>query len=238
MTEVPRHDGKVFRGATDALFDVHNGASIMCGGFGLCGIPENIIDELERRGTTNLTIISNNCGNAGMGLAVLLKKRQVTKVICSYVGGNPDLEEQILQNIVEVELNPQGTFAERIRAGGCGIPAFYTPTGVGTVVAEGKESRCFDGVACLLERALQADFAFVKAQRGDTDGNLVYKESARNFSPLMAAAGRVTIAEVEELVAPGAIDPDDVHTPGIFVQRIFQGRAYRNTIEKITLREV
>ena len=229
--------GKVFGNAQDALFDVRDGISIMCGGFGLCGIPENCIDELERRGVQGITVISNNCGNQGMGLAVLLKKRQVKKVICSYVGGNPDLEEQMLQNLVDVELNPQGTFAERIRAGGCGIPAFYTPTGAGTVVAEGKEARRFNGVTCLLESGLQADFAFVKAQRGDTDGNLVFKESARNFSPLMAAAGRITVAEVEELVRPGEIDPNDVHTPGIFVQRIFQGHNYRNTIEKLTLTE-
>jgi 3-oxoacid CoA-transferase subunit A len=233
----PRHDGKVFRSAADALFDIRDGMSMMCGGFGLCGIPENCIDEIERRGIKNLTVISNNCGNQGMGLAVLLKKKQVRKVVCSYVGGNPDLEEQILNHTVEVELNPQGTFAERIRAGGCGIAAFYTPTGVGTVVAEGKEVRRFEGVACLLESGLRADFAFVKAQRGDTEGNLVFKESARNFSPLMAAAGRVTVAEVEELVRPGEIDPNEVHTPGIFVQRIFQGRDYRNTIEKLMLRE-
>lgn len=229
--------GKVYGNAQEALFDLRDDVSIMCGGFGLCGIPENCIDEIERRGVRGLTIISNNCGNQGLGLAKLLKKNQVRKVICSYVGGNPDLEAQILNHTVDVELNPQGTFAERIRAGGSGIPAFYTPTGVGTVVAEGKETRRFGGVTCLLENALRADFTIVKAQRGDTDGNLVYKESARNFSPLMAAAGRVTIAEVEELVRPGEIDPNDVHTPGIFVQRIFQGRDYQNTIEKLTLRE-
>lgn len=228
---------KVFAGAVEALHDVADGASIMSGGFGLCGIAENCIDEIARRGVRDLTIISNNCGNMGMGLAVLLQRRQVRKVVCSYVGGNPDLEEQMLNRMVEVELNPQGTLAERIRAGGCGIPAFFTPTGVGTVVAEGKEVRSFGGVDCLLETALTADFAIVKAQRGDTAGNLVFKESARNFSPLMAAAGRITVAEVEELVEAGAIDPDHVHVPGIFVQRIFQGRAYRNTIEKMTLRE-
>lgn len=229
--------GKVFSDARQALADVFDGASIMSGGFGLCGIAENCIDELERRGVKDLTIISNNCGNMGMGLAVLLKSRQVRKVICSYVGGNPDLEEQILSNTVQVELNPQGTLAERIRAGGCGIPGFYTPTGVGTVVAEGKEVRAFNGVDCLLETALVADFAIVRAWKGDTEGNLVYKESARNFSPLMAAAGRITIAEVDELVPAGEIDPDQVHTPGIFVQRIFEGRDHRNTIEKLTLQE-
>lgn len=228
---------KVYAGAAEALADLTDGVSIMSGGFGLCGIAENCIDEIERRGAKELTIISNNCGNMGMGLAVLLKSHQVKKVICSYVGGNPDLEEQMLNNTVEVELNPQGTFAERIRAGGCGIRGFFTPTGVGTVIAEGKEVRAFDGVECLLETALTADYAIVKAQRGDTAGNLVFKESARNFSPLMAAAGRITVAEVEELVEPGQIDPDHVHVPGIFVQRIFQGREYRNTIEKLTLRE-
>jgi 3-oxoacid CoA-transferase subunit A len=229
--------GRVYADASAALHDLRDGVAIMCGGFGLCGIPENCIDEIERRGVNELTIISNNCGNQGMGLAVLLKKKQVKKVICSYVGGNPDLEEQMLGKMVEVELNPQGTFAERIRAGGCGIPAFYTPTGVGTVVAEGKEVRKFNGRTCLLESALTADFAIVKAQRGDTDGNLYFQETARNFSPLMAAAERVTIAEVEELVRPGEIRPEDVHTPGIFVHRIFQGTNYRNTIEKLTLRE-
>ena len=228
---------KVYAGAAEALHDMTDGVSIMSGGFGLCGIAENCIDEIERRGVKDLTIISNNCGNMGMGLAVLLKSHQVKKVICSYVGGNPDLEEQMLNCTVEVELNPQGTFAERIRAGGCGIPAFYTPTGVGTVIAQGKDVRAFNGVDCLLETALTADFAIVKAQRGDTAGNLVFKESARNFSPLMAAAGRITVAEVEELVAAGEIDPDHVHVPGIFVNRIFQGRDYRNTIEKMTLRE-
>lgn len=228
---------KTVAGAKDAIAEIQDGAMIMCGGFGLCGIPENCIDELHRLGTRDLTIISNNCGNAGMGLAVLLKKRQVKRCICSYVGGNPDLEEQILKGEVDVELNPQGTFVERVRAGGHGIPAFYTPTGVGTVVAEGKEVRDFDGTPCLLETGLRADFAMVKARRGDTEGNLVYHESARNFSPLMATAARVTIAEVEELVDAGGIDPNDVHTPGIFVKRIFQGRDYRNTIEKLMLRE-
>lgn len=228
---------KVCSNAEEALADVRDEASIMSGGFGLCGIPENCIDELYRRNLRGLTIISNNCGNMGQGLAVLLKRRQVRKVICSFVGGNPDLEEQMLKNEVEVELNPQGTFAERIRAGGAGIRGFYTPTGVGTVVAEGKEVRVLDGVPCLLETGLTADFAIVHARRGDTEGNLVFHEAARNFSPLMATAGRVTIAEVEELVEAGSIDPDHVHVPGIFVDRIFQGTGYRNAIEKLTLRE-
>lgn len=228
---------KVFEDAQGALCDLKDGSSVMCGGFGLCGIPENCIDELYRKNVRDLVIISNNCGNMGMGLAVLLKRRQIRKVICSFVGGNPDLEEQILNGEVEVELNPQGTFAERIRAGGCGIPAFYTPTGVGTVVAQGKETRVFAGRTCLMETALAADFALVKAHRGDTEGNLQFRQSARNFSPMMAMAGRLTVAEVEELVEPGGIDPDHVHVPGIFVQRIFQGRDYRNTIEKRMVRE-
>ncbi len=228
---------KVCADAAEALHDLRDGASIMVGGFGLCGIPENCIDELRRRAVRGLTIISNNCGNAGQGLAVLLQGRQVRRCVCTYVGGNPDLEEQILKGEVEVELNPQGTFVERIRAGGHGIRGFYTPTGVGTVVAEGKDVRDFDGVPCLLETALTADYAIVKAHLGDTEGNLVYHEAARNFSPLMASAGRITIAEVERLVPAGEIDPDHVHTPGIFVQRIFAGHDYRNTIEKLTLRE-
>lgn len=226
---------KVVSGAEEALADVSHGATIMFSGFGLCGIPENCIDELYRRRVRDLVVISNNCGNMGMGLAVLLKRRQVRKVIGTYVGGNPDLEEQILKGEVEVELNPQGTFVERIRAGGSGIPAFYTPTGAGTVVAEGKPVMEFNGRPCLLETALTADFAMVRAWKGDTEGNLVYRETARNFAPLMAMAGRITIAEVDELVEPGGIDPHLVHTPGIFVQRIFQGSGYRNTIEKLVL---
>lgn len=232
-----RASQKVCENAREALHDLRDGARIMSGGFGLCGIAENCIDEIHRLGVKDLTIISNNCGNAGMGLAVLLKGRQVKRCVCTYVGGNPDLEEQILKGEVEVEFNPQGTFVERIRAGGHGIPAFYTPTGVGTVVAEGKELRDIDGVTCLLETALTADFAIVKARYGDTEGNLVFHETARNFSPLMATAARVTIAEVEHLVPAGEIDPNHVHTPGIFVKRIFQGRDYKNTIEKLKLRE-
>ncbi len=223
-------NSKVFPDAAAALHDLSDGISLMSGGFGLCGIPENSINEIERQGIENIKAISNNIGNSGRGLALLLKKRQITRAVCSYVGGNPDLEEQMLAGEVDVELVPQGTFSERIRAAGMGIRGFYTPTGAGTLVAEGKEVREFDR-PCLLELPLEADFAIIKAERGDTCGNLWFKETARNFSPLMAMAGRVTIAEVEELVEPGGIEPENVHLPGIFVQRIYQGSDYRNDIE-------
>lgn len=225
-------NSKVFSSAREALADVQDGASIMFSGFGLCGIPENCIDELERRDVRDLTVMSNNCGNQGKGLALLLKRHQVKRFVGSYVGGNPDLERQILNREVEIELNPQGTFAERMRAAGSGLPAFYTPTGVGTAVAEGKPTMEFGGRTCLLETALSADFAMVKAWKGDREGNLVYRESARNFGPLMAMAARCTIAEVEELVEPGELDPSMVHTPGIFVNRIFQGVGLRHEVEK------
>ncbi len=202
----------------------------MSGGFGLCGIPENSIDEIARQGIRDIRAISNNIGNSGRGLAILLKNRQISRAVCSYVGGNPDLEEQMLAGEVDVELVPQGTFSERIRAAGMGIRAFYTPTGHGTLVAEGKDVREFDR-PCILETALHADFAIIKAQRGDPFGNLWFQETARNFSPLMAMAGAVTIVEVEELVEPGGIRAEDVHLPGIFVQRIYQGSHYRNDIE-------
>lgn len=202
----------------------------MSGGFGLCGIAENCIAEIERRGVRNITAISNNIGNQGKGLARLLKKRQISHAICSYVGGNPDLEEQMLAGEITTELVPQGTFSERIRAAGMGIRGFYTPTGYGTVVAEGKEVKVFDK-PCLLEKPLEADYAIIKAQKGDPYGNLWFKETARNFSPLMGMAARITVAEVEELVALGDIPAEDVHLPGIFVQRIFQGKDYRNDIE-------
>ncbi len=221
---------KVKSNARVALADLTDGIALMSGGFGLCGIPENCIDELARRGIKNLRAISNNIGNSGRGLAILLKNRQITSAVCSYVGGNPDLEEQMLAGQVAVELVPQGTFSERIRAAGMGIRGFYTPTGVGTLVADGKEVRTFDR-PCLLELPLEADFAIVKAERGDTYGNLWFKETARNFSPLMAMAAKITIVEVEELVPLGAIPPEDVHLPGLFVQRIFQGTNYRNEIE-------
>ncbi len=226
---------KVFADAAAALTDLHSGAVVMSGGFGLCGIPECSIAELLRRGVRDLTLISNNIGNRGKGLAQLLKSGQVRHAICSYVGGNPDLEAQFFAGELTLELVPQGTFAERIRAGGAGIRAFFTPTGVGTVVAEGKEVRDFDR-PCLLETGLRADFALIKAQRGDAYGNLWFKESARNFSPLMATAATVTVAEVEELVPLGTLPAEDIHCPGIFVQRIYQGSHYENAIEYPILR--
>jgi 3-oxoacid CoA-transferase A subunit len=227
---------KVVRDADEAIRDLPDGASILMGGFGLCGIPENLIKALVRRGSRDLTVISNNAGVSDYGIGLLLRTRQVRKMIATYVGENDLFEKQFLSGELEVELNPQGTLAERIRAGGAGIPAFYTPTGYGTRVAEGKETRAIGGRRCVLEEALTADFAFVKAHRGDTLGNLVYRRTTRNFNPMMAAAGRVTIAEVEEIVTPGSIDPDAVHTPGIFVQRIFRGAAYEKRIEQRTTR--
>jgi len=221
---------KVFKNAKAALFDMRDGASVMSGGFGLCGIPENSILEIRRLGIKNLHAISNNIGNSGRGLAWLLKEKQISQATCSYVGGNPDLEEQMLANEIEVTLVPQGTFSERIRAAGMGVRGFYTPAGSGTEIAEGKESRTFD-VPCLLELPLTADFAIIKAQKGDPYGNLWFKETARNFSPLMAMAAKVTIVEVEELVELGEILPENVHLPGVFVQRIYQGNDYENTIE-------
>jgi 3-oxoacid CoA-transferase subunit A len=221
---------KVFLSASEALFDVHDGITLMSGGFGLCGIPENSIGELVRRGIKNIHAISNNIGNSGRGLAHLLKNRQISKATCSYAGGNPDLEQQMLAGEVDVTLVPQGTFSERIRAAGMGIRGFYTPTGYSTVVADGKEVKEFDK-PCILELPLHADFAIIKAQRGDSFGNLWFKETARNFSPLMAMAAKTTIAEVEELVPLGAIPAEDIHLPGIFVQRIYQGSNYRNDIE-------
>lgn len=221
---------KVYENAEAALFDIADGVSLMSGGFGLCGIPENSINEIARRGVKNLHAISNNIGNSGRGLAVLLKNRQISEATCSYVGGNPDLEQQMLAGEVQVNLVPQGTFAERMRAAGMGIRAFYTPTGYGTPVAEGKETREFDK-PCVLEYPLRADFAIIKAQKGDTYGNLWFKETARNFSPLQAMAAQTTIAEVEELVDLGELQGEDVHLPGIFVQRIYQGTDYQNTIE-------
>ena len=229
-------NGKVFASAKEALFDLKDGIRLMSGGFGLCGIPENSIDEIEKMGIKNITAISNNIGNQGKGLAKLLKKKQISKAICSYVGGNPDLEAQMLAKTVEVELVPQGTFAERMRAAGMGIRGFYTPTGAGTLIAEGKEIRIFDK-PCLLELPLFADYAIIKAEKGDLYGNLWFKEAARNFSPLMGMAAKITIAEVETLVGLGDIPPEDVHLPGIFVQRIYQGKDYRNDIEFLKLSE-
>jgi 3-oxoacid CoA-transferase subunit A len=227
---------KVVADAEAAVAAIPDGASIMMGGFGLCGIPENLIRALHTRGTGNLTVISNNPGTDGFGIGVLLKSRQVRKMIATYVGENKDFERQYLGGEIEVELVPQGTFSERIRAAGAGVGGFFTPTAYGTVVAEGKETRVIDGKHYVLESPLHADFAFVKAWKGDRVGNLVYRRTARNFNPVMATAARVTIAEVEQLVEPGAIDPDHVITPGIFVKHILKGASYEKRIEKRTTR--
>ena len=221
---------KVYKNALSALHDFQSGMTLMSGGFGLCGIAENCIDALTTMDVSNLTVISNNIGNSGRGLVKILIQDKIKKAYCSYVGGNPDLEVRLLNKRIEVELVPQGTFSERIRAAGMGIRAFYTPTGYGTLIAEGKEVKIFDR-ACIMETALHADFAIIKAQRGDKFGNLWFKETARNFSPLMAMAAKTTIVEVEELVEVGEIDPHDIHLPGLFVQRIFQGINYKNEIE-------
>lgn len=228
---------KVVANADAAIFDVEDGASIMVGGFGLCGIPENLIQALVRKNVKNLTTMSNNAGVDGFGLGYLLANRQIKKHIGTYVGENKMLEEMVLKGELELELSPQGTFSERIRAGGAGVPAFFTPTGYGTVIAEGKEVREFDGRLCIMERALRADFAFIKAWKGDKWGNLVYRKTARNFNPMMATAARVTIAEVEELVEVGQLPPDLVHTPSVYVKRIFQGTEYEKRIEKRTVRQ-
>jgi 3-oxoacid CoA-transferase subunit A len=228
---------KVVASADEAVADIQDGAVIMSGGFGVCGLPENLLAALHRRGTRNLTFISNNAGIDEFGIGPLLKARQVRRMIATYVGENREFERQFLQKEIEVELVPQGTFSERIRAGGAGIAGFFTPTGYGTLVAEGKEARQIDGRWCLLESPLRADFAFVRAWKGDHAGNLVYRKTARNFNPVMATAARVTIAEVERLVEPGAIEPDLVHTPGVYVKRIVQGAVYSRHIEKQTLRD-
>jgi 3-oxoacid CoA-transferase subunit A len=226
---------KVIESADDAVARIPDGATIMMGGFGLAGIPENLVAALHRRGTRNLTIVSNNAGIDGFGIGLLLKSRQVRKMISTYVGENKEFERQFLQGEIEVELVPQGTFSERIRAGGAGIAGFFTPTGVGTLIAEGKETREINGRSYVLEMALTSDFSFVKAWKGDRLGNLVYRKTARNFNPMMATAARCTIAEVEQLVEAGTIDPDHVHTPGIFVKHILQGRDYSRRIEKRTI---
>ena len=220
-----------------ALANLRDGMTILIGGFGLCGNPENLIEAVRRKGTKDLTIISNNAGVDDFGIGVLLQTRQVKKMISSYVGENKLFEKLVLSGELQVELNPQGTLAERIRAGGAGIPAFYTPTGYGTMVAEGKETREFDGRHYVLERALHGDFAFIKAWKGDYWGNLVYRKTARNFNPMMATAADYVIAEVEELVAPGELPPDHVHTPGIFVNAVFAGTNYVKRIEKRTVRK-
>jgi len=228
---------KVFADAAAALHDVTDGAVILSGGFGLSGNPEHCIRELARRGVTGLTIVSNNCGTTERGLGVLLAQGQVKKMISSYVGENKVFEKLFLSGQLEVELNPQGTLAERIRAGGAGIEAFFTPTGYGTRIAEGKETREIGGKRCVLEHAIRGDFAIVKAWKGDAWGNLVFRKTARNFNPMIATAGKVTIAEVEELVPVGSLDPDLIHTPSIYVQRIFQGTNYEKPIEQRTTRK-
>ncbi|MBP9164527.1 MAG: CoA transferase subunit A [Leptospiraceae bacterium] len=226
---------KIVTNAKEAIQGIKDGMTLMVGGFGLCGIPEKSIQALLESEVKGLTVISNNCGVDEFGLGILLKNHQIKKMISSYVGENKTFEKQFLDGSLEVELNPQGTLAERIRAGGAGIPGFYTPTGVGTLVAEGKESREFNGRTYILETALSADFAIVKAWKGDKAGNLIYRKTARNFNPTMATAGKITIAEVEELVEVGELDPDQVHTPGIYVQRIFQGENYEKRIERRTV---
>lgn len=227
---------KVVAGADVALEGLEDGMTLMVGGFGLCGIPENLIAALRQRGTRQLTCISNNAGVDGFGLGLLLETRQIRKMISSYVGENDEFERQMLSGELEVELIPQGTLAERCRAAGAGIPAFFTPAGYGTEVAEGKEVRMFGGKPYLLEHAFDADFALVKAWKGDEAGNLIFKGTARNFNPMMAIAGRVTVAEVEELVPAGTLDPNAIHVPGIFVHRIFQGARYEKRIEQRTVR--
>jgi len=228
---------KVVGSAEEAIQDVFDGATIMVGGFGLCGMPENLIRALAAKGVKNLTTISNNAGVDGLGVGLLLANGQIKRHVGTYVGENKLLEQMVLNGTVQLDLVPQGTFAERIRAGGAGIPAFFTPTGVGTVVADGKEAREFDGRTYIMERALNADFAFIKAWKGDKWGNLIYRKTARNFNPMMATAAKITIAEVEHLVEPGELDPDTVHTPSVFVKRIFQGQVYERRIERRTVRK-
>ncbi len=228
---------KVLDSADEAVARIFDGATIMCGGFGVCGNPENLLLALHRRGTRNLTVISNNAGIDDFGLGRLLKARQIRKMIASYVGENREFERQFLAGELDVDLVPQGTFSERIRAGGAGIGGFFTPTGYNTVVAEGKETRIIDGRPYVLEMPLRADFALVRAHRGDRLGNLVYRKTARNFNPMMATAAECTIAEVEHLVEPGDIPPDAVHTPGIFVRHILRGVEYERRVEKRTVRE-
>ncbi len=228
---------KVVNSADEAIRDIENGATLMLGGFGLCGIPENCIAALVRKSVRGLTCISNNAGVDDFGIGLMLKQKQVKKMISSYVGENAEFERQLLSGELEVELIPQGTLATRCMAAGYGMPAIFTPAGVGTEVANGKETRTFNDKEYLLEYAFDADFAIVKAWKGDKDGNLVYKETARNFNPLMAMAGKITIAEVEELVLAGGLDPNTIHTPGIYVHRIFQGAGYEKRIEQITTRK-
>ncbi len=229
---------KVFDTAEQAIKDIEDNAIIMLGGFGLCGIPENCINALVKKNIKNITCISNNAGVDDFGIGLMLKQKQLKKMIASYVGENAEFERQLLCGELEVELIPQGTLATRCMASGYGIPAFFTPAGVGTEVAEGKETRKFEGKNYLMEYAFNADFALVKAWKGDTEGNLIYKETARNFNPLMAMAGKITIAEVEELVKPGQLDPDQIHTPGIYIHRIFKGKNFEKRIEQRTVRKI
>ena len=226
---------KVFKNADDAIADIKDGAVLMLGGFGLCGIPENCITALVKKNIKKLTCISNNAGVDDFGIGLMLQQKQVKKMISSYVGENAEFERQLLSGELEVELIPQGTLATRCMAAGYGMPAIFTPAGVGTEVAEGKEMREFNGKQYLMEYAFDADFAIVKAWRGDTQGNLIYKETARNFNPMMAIAGKITIAEVEELVEPGELDPNNIHTPGIYIHRIFKGQNYQKRIEQKTV---
>ncbi|HLE35594.1 MAG TPA: CoA transferase subunit A [Candidatus Acidoferrales bacterium] len=223
--------------ADAAIENLRDGATILMGGFGLCGIPEHLIAAVRRKGTKDLTIVSNNAGVDDFGIGLLLQSRQVKKMISTYVGENKLFERLVLEGQLEVELNPQGTLAERLRAGGAGIPAFYTPTGFGTMVAEGKETREFNGRPCVLEKALRGDFAFIKAWKGDRWGNLVYRKTARNFNPIMATAAEYVVAEVEHLVEVGQLDPDCIHTPGIFVDAVFQGHKHEKRIERRTVRK-
>ena len=227
---------KTFRNADAALFDLKDGITLLAGGFGLCGIPENCIQAIHRKGTRGLTIVSNNCGIDDKGLGILLAAGQVKKMVSSYVGENKIFENLFLSGKLEVELIPQGTLAERLRAGGAGIPAFYTPAGYGTLAAKGRETREFDGKPYVMERGITGEFAIVKAWKGDAWGNLVYRKTARNFNPMIATAGKITIAEVEEIVPVGSIPPDEVHTPGIYVRRIFQGKGHEKPIERRTTR--
>ncbi|MCL6453672.1 MAG: CoA transferase subunit A [Alicyclobacillus sp.] len=227
---------KVYPSAAEAVRDIPDGATLLVGGFGLVGIPENLIAALRDQGTKDLTCVSNNCGVDDWGLGLLLQTRQIRKMVSSYVGENKTFERQFLNGELEVELVPQGTLAERIRAGGAGIGGFYTPTGVGTVIAEGKETREIDGKAYVLEMPIRGDFALIKGWKADKFGNVVYRKTARNFNPMMAAAGKVTIVEVEELVEPGALDPNEIHTPSIYVQRVVVGASYQKRIEKRTVR--
>lgn len=226
---------KVMNSALEAISDIQNGATLIVGGFGLCGIPEKAIEALRQQGTKDLTVYSNNCGVDDWGLGLLLANKQIKKMIASYVGENKIFEQQFLSGELEVELTPQGTLAERMRAGGAGIPGFYTATGVGTPIADGKETKVFNGKTYLLEEGIVGDFALVKAWKADTLGNLVYRKTSRNFNPLAAMAGKITIAEVEEIVEPGELNPDEIHTPGIYVQRLIVGTNYQKRIERRTV---